>query len=61
MMRSGSLLALSKILGHAKISMTEKYAHLARDHLRAEIATTERAWKHLLDPATHRMMAVPRK
>jgi hypothetical protein len=35
-------LALSKILGHAKVSMTEKYAHLAPDHLRAEIARTER-------------------
>jgi len=43
MMRGGHLLALSKILGHAKVSMTEKYAHLAPDHLRAEIARTERA------------------
>jgi integrase len=42
MMRGGSLLALSKILGHAKVSMTEKYAHLAPDHLRAEISRTER-------------------
>jgi hypothetical protein len=41
MMRGGNLLALSKILGHAKVSMTEKYAHLAPDHLRAEIARTE--------------------
>jgi len=31
MMRGGNLLALSKILGHAKVSMTEKYAHLAPD------------------------------
>ena len=43
MMRGGSLLALSKILGHAKVSMTEKHAHLAPDHPRAEIARTERA------------------
>src|SRR5262249_33646371 len=42
MMRGGNLLALSKILGHAKVSMTEKYAHLAPDHLRREIAQTER-------------------
>ena len=34
MMRGGNLLALSKILGHSKVSMTEKYAHLAPDHLR---------------------------
>src|SRR5712691_755119 len=42
MMRGGDLYALSKILGHKKVSMTEKYAHLAPDHLRAEIARTER-------------------
>jgi hypothetical protein len=42
MMRGGNLLALSKILGHAKVGMTEKYAHLAPDHLRNEIARTER-------------------
>lgn len=42
MMRGGNLLALSKILGHAKVSMTEKYAHLAPDHLRSEMARTER-------------------
>ena len=42
MMRGGNLLALSRILGHAKVSMTEKYAHLAQDHLRAEITRTER-------------------
>ena len=42
MMRGGNLLALSKILGHAKLSMTEKYAHLAPDHLRNEIARTDR-------------------
>ena len=43
MMRGGNLLALSRILGHATVSMTEKHAHLAPDHLRAEIARTERA------------------
>jgi len=42
MMRGGSLLALSKILGHTKISMTEKYAHLAKHHLSGEMARTER-------------------
>ena len=41
-MRGGNLLALSKILGQAKVSMTDKYAHLAPDHLRTEIARTER-------------------
>ena len=33
---------LSKILGHAKLSMTEKYAHPTPDHLRNEVARTER-------------------
>jgi hypothetical protein len=42
MMRGGNLLALSKILGHAKVSMTEKYAHLAPEHVRVEISRTER-------------------
>jgi len=32
MMREGNLLALSKILGHVRLSMTEKYSHLAPDH-----------------------------
>src|SRR5262249_30704908 len=39
-MRGGSLLSLSKILGHARITMTERYAHLAEGHLRAEIEKT---------------------
>src|SRR5262249_17297083 len=38
----GNLLAQSKILGHPRLSMTEKYAHLAADHLRNEITRTER-------------------
>ena len=52
MMRGGELLALSKILGHAKVSMTEKYAHLAPDHLRAEIARTERSVEPLVGTTT---------
>jgi hypothetical protein len=40
-MRGGDILTLSKILGHAKVSMTEKYAHLAGDHLRAQMERTE--------------------
>jgi site-specific recombinase XerD len=42
MMRGGNLLALSNILGHAKVSMMEKYAHLSPNHLRSEIVRTER-------------------
>jgi site-specific recombinase XerD len=41
-MRGGSLQALQTILGHADIKMTLRYAHLAPDHLRSEMARTER-------------------
>lgn len=42
MMRGGDLYALKQILGHASITMTERYAHLAPDHLRSQMAKTER-------------------
>jgi integrase len=41
-MRRGSLQALKEILGHATLAMTMRYAHLAPEHLRAEVAKTER-------------------
>jgi integrase len=41
-MRGGSLQALKEILGHATLAMTMRYAHLAPEHLRAEVAKTER-------------------
>ncbi len=41
-MRGGSLPALQQILGHADIKMTLRYAHLAPEHLRSEMAKTER-------------------
>ena len=37
-----SLQALQTILGHQDIKMTLRYAHLAPDHLRSEMARTER-------------------
>jgi len=40
MMRGGSLQALQKILGHATLTMTQRYAHLSPDYLRAEIEKT---------------------
>ena len=42
MMRGGRLEALSKILGHATLAMTMRYAHHAPDYLRSEMARTER-------------------
>ena len=37
MMAGGSLLALSKILGHGSMTMTMVYAHLAPDYLDREM------------------------
>jgi len=31
------IMTLSKLLGHSSITMTEKYAHLAQDHLRGAV------------------------
>ncbi len=39
--RGGSLRALQEILGHADLKMTLRYAHLAPEHLRQEMAKTE--------------------
>jgi len=41
-MRGGNLQALKEILGHASLTMTQRYAHLSPDHLRSEVAKTER-------------------
>lgn len=41
-MRGGSLQALKEVLGHASLTMTMRYAHLAPEHLRSEVAKTER-------------------
>jgi len=41
-MRGGSLQALKEILGHSSLAMTMRYAHLAPEHLRREVAKTER-------------------
>jgi integrase len=53
-MRGGSIQALSKILGHATLAMTMRYSHLSQDHLRDEIAKTER--RQLSTPAAHEVV-----
>jgi integrase len=42
-MNGGSLPALQQVLGHRTLVMSMKYAHLNQDHLRAEVAKTERS------------------
>jgi integrase len=41
-MRGGNIVALQDLLGHASLSMTRRYSHLAPDHLRSEVAKTEK-------------------
>ena len=43
LMRGGSRPALQKILGHASLAMTMRYAHLSPEHLRGEMAKTDLA------------------
>jgi len=49
MMRGGSLLALKEIGGWRSLKMVERYAHLSPDHLRNEMARTERP-RALVEP-----------
>ena len=49
MMQGGSLLALNEILGHASLTMTQRYAHLSPGHLKAEVAKTERQGRSRAD------------
>src|SRR5207248_47121 len=57
-MRGGSLPALQKILGHADLTMTLRYAHLAPHFLRDEIARTERPAQATLE-ITHEITHEP--
>jgi len=50
-------LALSKLLGHAKVSMTEKCAHLVPEHLRSEVVKTERPAQAAQQPSTSTELA----
>jgi integrase len=46
MMNGGSLLTLSKVLGHASVAMTQRYSHLSPSHIRDEMERTA----HPLEP-----------
>lgn len=41
-MRGESIYDVSKLLGHSSVKMTERYAHLAPDHLEATVAALDR-------------------
>jgi len=50
MMRGGSLLTLSRVLGHSTLAMTMRYAHLSPDYVRAEMEKTEGPKTATLEP-----------
>ena len=45
MMNGGDLYELAKILGHANIKMTERYAKLAKSHIARTGSTAREMWK----------------
>jgi integrase len=47
MMKGGDLYELAKILGHANIEMTERYAKLGRQHIGKTGNTAREIWKLL--------------
>lgn len=59
MMAGGNILTLQKLLGHCSVAVTMKYAHLAPDFMRDEIARLrfERPAATVADMAEHRASA----
>lgn len=55
MMNGGDLYELAKILGHANIKMTERYAKLARSHIAKTGSTAREMWK-LMQEATRKQV-----
>jgi site-specific recombinase XerD len=47
MMNGGDLYELAKILGHSNIKVTERYAKLARQHVRRTSDTAWEMWKSI--------------
>ena len=58
MMNSGSLLALKDVGGWHSLKMVERYAHISPDHLRGEMAKTERTVLEAA-PGTRRGVEAP--
>ena len=51
-MAGGSVHALQKILGHADLKMTMRYAHLSQGHLREEMLKTAGASQSVIQTPT---------
>jgi integrase len=54
MMNGGDLYELAKILGHANIKVTERYAKLAKKHIARTGSTAREMWKLMEDEAGNR-------
>jgi hypothetical protein len=52
-MRGGRVETLQKVLGHATLTMTMKYAHLAPGFIRDEMMKTEKTAPPAASPITH--------
>jgi len=57
MMNGGDLYELAKILGHANIKMTERYAKLAKKHIARTGNTAREMWKLMEVEAGNKMQA----
>jgi integrase len=57
MMNGGDLYELAKILGHANIKMTERYAKLAKKHIAKTGNTAREMWKLMEVEAGNKMQA----
>ena len=57
MMNGGDLYELAKILGHANIKMTERYAKLGREHMASTSATAGVMWNLMQGEAGNKVQA----
>ena len=57
MMSGGDLYELAKILGHANIKMTERYAKLGKQHMASTSNTAAVMWKLMQEEAGNKKEA----
>ena len=48
-----------KILGHSSVTVTERYGHLAQEHLEAAVKQMERARRNYKNGATGKVLEMP--